>query len=847
MALTDKNIVITPNIGSATDDPKIVFTGATSSTGPFPISLRVYPTQSGTISLEGSAGQLFSIANTLSGSIFSVNDISGMPSIEVLDTGTIKLAQYGGNVGIGTASPVYKLDVSVPTAGPNVVAVRSIAGQSSYLSLAGNGSVPLSTSFDLIQDASYAYVWNRANTPLLFGVNNSEKFRISASGLTGTLPIGTSTSAPVNLVTAGNTGAWLGGFQDATSGWGLSNSVMALKSDNTTYSAIGMGVTNGLLYFARTNASGVGTLASWLTVASNMQTTFPYNINGVSMSLSANNASYITAIGTTNTAAGGGQFQVLNFAGTLANAVAGDTMIANNVGNLIISPNAAGKTIKLIPGAWSAAVAAEVTDTGLTVRGTQGLTINSGLNISWGGVYGVGIPTITNSGANTINVYASGSTDGITTSFSTSGVYTKATNNYGYGFWGTTPLNYGILMSTAADTTYGGRISGETTSDYNMYFTMTQGTNRGFVFRNAYATPLFSINGDSVRSNVNMTVAGTVTGSNLSGTNTGDNAANSNYASDYRAANFVAGTNYLAPSAVTNIGTTSIALNRASAAQALTGITSIDGSAWLQQTDATSRLAAVQSITTSGGRSVDLAPNTYNYGLFSEFKNASLYGTLGNYAGLITYANWNGTIASTGDPTYQLLFSPSAANATSNPSLKIRAGIDTTWGAWNTILHSGNWASFVSGGATLSDDNSTNRTQYIGMATATTGSWTTAYTASTKFTFNPSTGVVAATGFNSTSDARAKENIRPLGYNLDTVLKLTGKKFEMKDSGITAIGLIAQEVQHVVPEVVSTTDVETGMLGINYPALVSVLIEAMKDLKTELDETNRKLNEFIGK
>ena len=44
-----------------------------------------------------------------------------------------------------------------------------------------------------------------------------------------------------------------------------------------------------------------------------------------------------------------------------------------------------------------------------------------------------------------------------------------------------------------------------------------------------------------------LSATGTVTGSNLSGTNTGDNAANTTYAADYRAANFVAGTNYIAP------------------------------------------------------------------------------------------------------------------------------------------------------------------------------------------------------------------------------------------------------------------------------------------------------------
>jgi hypothetical protein len=58
-----------------------------------------YTINNGTLSWEGSAGQLFSITNNLtSGSIFSVNDVSGLPSIDVDADGTIKLAPYGGTV-----------------------------------------------------------------------------------------------------------------------------------------------------------------------------------------------------------------------------------------------------------------------------------------------------------------------------------------------------------------------------------------------------------------------------------------------------------------------------------------------------------------------------------------------------------------------------------------------------------------------------------------------------------------------------------------------------------------------------------------------------------------------------
>ena len=113
MANTDKNIVITPNIGSSTDYAKIVFSGADASTTPQNITLRAYPNNGGTLSFEGSAGQLLSIANTMTGTIFSANDISGIPSIEVLDTGLIKLAQYNGQVAISTstAAGTYALTI----------------------------------------------------------------------------------------------------------------------------------------------------------------------------------------------------------------------------------------------------------------------------------------------------------------------------------------------------------------------------------------------------------------------------------------------------------------------------------------------------------------------------------------------------------------------------------------------------------------------------------------------------------------------------------------------------------------------------------------------------------------
>jgi hypothetical protein len=98
MPLSDKNIVITPATNT-NGQPTIRFTAGTVSTVNT-ITFKVLDT--GPISIEGNAGQLMSIVDSNTGTLFSVNDISGIPSIEVLDTGVIKLAGYGGQVWIGT-------------------------------------------------------------------------------------------------------------------------------------------------------------------------------------------------------------------------------------------------------------------------------------------------------------------------------------------------------------------------------------------------------------------------------------------------------------------------------------------------------------------------------------------------------------------------------------------------------------------------------------------------------------------------------------------------------------------------------------------------------------------------
>jgi len=110
MALTDKNIVITPATNTS-GQPSIKFSGGSSTTATTTITFKVL--DSGPISVEGSFGQLMSIVDSNTGTIFSVNDISGIPSIEILDSGLVKLAQYGGTVWVSSTTNTATVALAV--------------------------------------------------------------------------------------------------------------------------------------------------------------------------------------------------------------------------------------------------------------------------------------------------------------------------------------------------------------------------------------------------------------------------------------------------------------------------------------------------------------------------------------------------------------------------------------------------------------------------------------------------------------------------------------------------------------------------------------------------------------
>jgi hypothetical protein len=95
--------------------------------------------------------------------------------------------------------------------------------------------------------------------------------------------------------------------------------------------------------------------------------------------------------------------------------------------------------------------------------------------------------------------------------------------------------------------------------------------------------------------------------------------------------------------------------------------------------------------------------------------------------------------------------------------------------------------------------------------------------------------------FNNTSDARLKENVAPLTNALSDVCKLEGVSFNWIDSGKKSTGFIAQQVEPILPDVVTTSE-DDGIKSVNYVGMIGHLVEAIKEQQAQIDELKSKLN-----
>jgi hypothetical protein len=143
----------------------------------------------------------------------------------------------------------------------------------------------------------------------------------------------------------------------------------------------------------------------------------------------------------------------------------------------------------------------------------------------------------------------------------------------------------------------------------------------------------------------------------------------------------------------------------------------------------------------------------------------------------------------------------------------------------------------LSGSTTYNNSGAATFTVASNATSANTASTIVARDGSGNFT----AGTITATNFNSTSDINLKENIKQVESASELVSKLEGVHFSWKETGKETIGVIAQQIEEHLPQLVQTGDTHKT---VNYNGLIGVLIEAVKEQGAQIASLQGELNEL---
>ena len=257
------------------------------------------------------------------------------------------------------------------------------------------------------------------------------------------------------------------------------------------------------------------------------------------------------------------------------------------------------------------------------------------------------------------------------------------------------------------------------------------------------------------------------------------------------------------------------------------------------QFDNTAKLASTAFVQTASGNYQNVVAVTGTTTL-----TAAQLGSAVEVSGSSTYTVTLPTPVGYTGKAFSIWNSASVAITLSTPSGNIvpatGSGASTYSMAANSSLEliadGTNWvAAFVSAGTslTVTDNTSSNASEYLTWVSSTNTTAGTVYTSSTGLYYNPSTGTLTSTDFNSLSDETLKENVVTITNGLDVVNQLNPVSFNWKENGKQGYGVIAQEIEQILPALVATND--DGIKSVSYTQIIAFLIDAVQQLSAEVE------------
>jgi predicted nucleic acid-binding Zn-ribbon protein len=241
---------------------------------------------------------------------------------------------------------------------------------------------------------------------------------------------------------------------------------------------------------------------------------------------------------------------------------------------------------------------------------------------------------------------------------------------------------------------------------------------------------------------------------------------------------------------------------------------------------------------------------------------SSFVGSLTGNAATATYATSSG-ISTSVIGGIASVTSLSVSGISTLGTLQVSSGIVTATVGVITYYGDGSKLTGVTASASINiNQDTTNQSQFI-LFSPTTGTVAQFNASTTSLVFNPSTGnlgigtttptskltvsgnllvtgIITATDFNSASDVNLKENIQKIDNPIDKIIKIDGVRFNWKSDNKPSMGVIAQNIEKVLPELVSGEESKT----VNYNGIIGLLIECVKNQQEQIDELNRRLDEM---
>ena len=253
-----------------------------------------------------------------------------------------------------------------------------------------------------------------------------------------------------------------------------------------------------------------------------------------------------------------------------------------------------------------------------------------------------------------------------------------------------------------------------------------------------------------------------------------------------------------------------------------------------------------------------------------DFSNLNV--AFASTAGIATFATKSGVSTDVigGIASVTSLF-VNASGISTLGTVKISSGIITS--TTGVVTYFGDGSKLSNVGASIST-NTTNQAQFITYVTG-TGSTSGLGVTTTGLVFNPSSnslgigttnptskltvqgnisvsgfstfsgnvfvsGIITATDFNSASDIRLKENIQKIDNPIDKIIRIEGVTFDWKTNNKSSMGVIAQNIEKVLPQLVHGEDSKT----VNYNGIIGLLIECVKTQQEQIDNLNRRLDDL---